>query len=201
MGALESNTTQIYGVHLRESADDGSDFSNAAADYRVLFLGEDGELHLKDSAGTVTDMPGAGGASGLAVATTQGTGSADYTTTSTTFVDVDGTNLTITPTNAQSGDILRIEAFCEIFSSGVIQTAVTLGIAGTDVGDTLGLGFAGTTTSKPYTLIYYYTMPSGTQPAIKLRWKTASGTGTMYNRSAVIRPRMSVTNMSRGGTL
>jgi hypothetical protein len=53
MGALESNTTNIYGVHLRESADDGSDFSNAAADYRVLFLGEDGFLHAKDSAGSV----------------------------------------------------------------------------------------------------------------------------------------------------
>lgn len=54
MGALETNTTLIYGVHLRESANDGSDFSNAAADYRVLFLGEDGQLHVKDSSGTVT---------------------------------------------------------------------------------------------------------------------------------------------------
>jgi hypothetical protein len=55
MGAPESNTTLIYGIHLRESANDGSDFSNAASDYRVLFLGEDGSLHVKDSAGTVTD--------------------------------------------------------------------------------------------------------------------------------------------------
>ena len=47
---------------IRESADDGSDFTNPAADYRRLFLGEDGELHPKDSAGTVTDMPGAGSA-------------------------------------------------------------------------------------------------------------------------------------------
>ena len=54
MGAPESNTTNIYGVHIRESANDGSDFSNAAADYRVLFLGEDGFMHVKDSAGTVT---------------------------------------------------------------------------------------------------------------------------------------------------
>lgn len=54
MGALETNTTLIYGVHIRESATDGSDFTNAAADYRVLFLGEDGLLHVKDSSGTVT---------------------------------------------------------------------------------------------------------------------------------------------------
>lgn len=55
MGAPEANTTNIYGIHLRESATDGSDFSNAAADYRVLFLGEDGSLHVKDSAGSVSD--------------------------------------------------------------------------------------------------------------------------------------------------
>jgi hypothetical protein len=60
MGALESNTTNIYGVHLRESANDGSDFSNAAADYRVVFLGEDGELHAKDSSGTVTALGSSG---------------------------------------------------------------------------------------------------------------------------------------------
>lgn len=55
MGALETNTTLIYGVHIRESANDGSDFTNATSDYRVLFLGEDGYLHVKDSAGTVTN--------------------------------------------------------------------------------------------------------------------------------------------------
>jgi hypothetical protein len=42
------------GIIIRESADDGSDFSNPAADYRRLFLGEDGLLKVKDSAGAVT---------------------------------------------------------------------------------------------------------------------------------------------------
>jgi hypothetical protein len=49
------------GITIRESADDGSDFTNPAADYRRLFLGEDGALHLKDSSGTVTDVAAAGG--------------------------------------------------------------------------------------------------------------------------------------------
>lgn len=62
MAALESE--HIYGVQLRESADDGSDFSNADADYRILFLGEDGLLHVKDAAGSVTD-PYTGGAGTL----------------------------------------------------------------------------------------------------------------------------------------
>lgn len=66
MGAPEENTTLIYGLHLRESANDGSDFTNAATDYRVVFLGEDGELHKKDSSGTVTDFAGTGIAATLA---------------------------------------------------------------------------------------------------------------------------------------
>jgi hypothetical protein len=53
MGTLESSS--IYGIQIRESATDGSDFSNAAADYRIAFIGEDGLWHVKDSAGTVTD--------------------------------------------------------------------------------------------------------------------------------------------------
>lgn len=49
----------IYGVQLRESANDGSDFANGDTDYRVVFLGEDGQLHAKDSSGTVTALGGA----------------------------------------------------------------------------------------------------------------------------------------------
>jgi hypothetical protein len=47
-----------YGLTIRESATDGSDFSNPATDYRRLFLGEDGALHLRDSAGNVTATAG-----------------------------------------------------------------------------------------------------------------------------------------------
>jgi hypothetical protein len=59
MGALENE--HIYGIGIRESANDGSDFSNPDADYRVLFLGEDGLIHVKDSAGAVTSPYSAGG--------------------------------------------------------------------------------------------------------------------------------------------
>ena len=49
------SAAQLFAMTIRESATDGSDFSNPAADYRVLFLGEDGLLHVKSSAGTVSD--------------------------------------------------------------------------------------------------------------------------------------------------
>ena len=60
MGLIHEDKT--YALKIRESADDGSDFSSPEADYRMLFLGEDGFLHVKDSAGTVTDAYEAGGA-------------------------------------------------------------------------------------------------------------------------------------------
>ena len=54
------SAAKLFGMTIRESATDGSDFTNPDADYRRLFLGEDGNLHLKDSAGTVTDIGGGG---------------------------------------------------------------------------------------------------------------------------------------------
>lgn len=54
--------TNLFGMTIRESANDGSDFTNPDADYRRLFLGEDGQLHVKDSAGTVTDIGAGSGA-------------------------------------------------------------------------------------------------------------------------------------------
>lgn len=43
-------------VILEEVASDGSATTTPAADYRALFLGEDGALHLKDSAAAVTGI-------------------------------------------------------------------------------------------------------------------------------------------------
>lgn len=50
------SAAKLFGMTIRESANDGSDFTNPDADYRRLFLGEDGQLHVKDSSGTVTDI-------------------------------------------------------------------------------------------------------------------------------------------------
>ena len=55
MAGGQFSTAKLYGMTIRESATDGSDFTNPDADYRRLFLGEDGLLHVKDSAGTVSD--------------------------------------------------------------------------------------------------------------------------------------------------
>lgn len=62
MAAIENE--HAYAVYLRENVDDGSDFGASDADYRRLFLGEDGLLRLKDSASAVTF---AGGFAGVRV--------------------------------------------------------------------------------------------------------------------------------------
>jgi len=49
---------KLNGMTIRESATDGSDFTNPDADYRRLFLGEDGALHPKDPTGAVTTIGG-----------------------------------------------------------------------------------------------------------------------------------------------
>lgn len=56
MGALDE--INIPSLRLEEILSDGSTLTNPAADSRRLFLGEDGLLHLRDSAGTVTDIGG-----------------------------------------------------------------------------------------------------------------------------------------------
>lgn len=58
MGAFSEH--KVFGIMIRESADDGSDFSNPDADYRLVFLGEDGTLKARDSAGSITTLGGAG---------------------------------------------------------------------------------------------------------------------------------------------
>lgn len=45
----------ISALTMEEILSDGSTLTNPAADSRRLFLGEDGQLHLRDSAGTVTN--------------------------------------------------------------------------------------------------------------------------------------------------
>ena len=63
---------------LQEVASDGSDCSTPDADTRRLFLGEDGSLHLKDSADVITDV-GGGGLSHSTLGTTSLGGSFDTT--------------------------------------------------------------------------------------------------------------------------
>ena len=54
----KASDNQFPSVVLEEVANDGSATGTPAADHRRLFLGEDGALHLKDSAAAVTTVGG-----------------------------------------------------------------------------------------------------------------------------------------------
>jgi hypothetical protein len=83
MAGGKFSLANLFGMTIRESANDGSDFTNPDADYRRLFLGEDGQLHVKDSAGTVTAI-----GSGTAVTVSSNYLTGDVTMTSAnTFYD------------------------------------------------------------------------------------------------------------------
>lgn len=56
MAAIENE--KIYGLKIRESANDGSDFGTPDADYRFAFLGEDGAWHVKNASAVVQYLPG-----------------------------------------------------------------------------------------------------------------------------------------------
>lgn len=58
MALPTASDNQFPKVILEEVLSDGSATTTPAADHQALFLGEDGVLHLKDSAATVTDVGG-----------------------------------------------------------------------------------------------------------------------------------------------
>lgn len=55
---VKMSDVEVPKLTLEEVLSDGSTLTNPAADHRRLFLGEDGQLHLRDSSGTVTDIGG-----------------------------------------------------------------------------------------------------------------------------------------------
>src|SRR5262249_10561862 len=120
--------------------------TDAMGDYAALDPGSVGQVLAINNSGDpewedVGSIPGAP----IANASAAGSGSADYTTSSTTFVDIDGTNLKVQPSVA-TNDVLLI-SFTAVGSGpgGGPNLAATLNIGGTVLGDTLGLMFTGST--------------------------------------------------------
>jgi hypothetical protein len=174
-----------FAVTLRESANDGSDFSNPDADFRVVYLGEDGLLHVKDSAGTVTDPYALGAALNLASnrVTRTGIGS-DLTTTSSTWADMDSTNLTITMTTGARRVMLTVTG---MLSTDVAATSVGVGFSvdatgvPTEAAASTGVWATHMSTGifYPISAVYITDVLSAASHTFRPRWNRRSGSGTV----------------------
>jgi len=104
--------------------------------------------------------------------------SADWTTTSTSFVDVDATDLSTTFDCSGAGDLY-------VFFIGTVSggTRIYFDVALDGTRQGLDDGIFGMETSangRPASFFYKIPTPSAGSHTVKLQWKIASGTGTLY---------------------
>lgn len=130
-----------------------------------------------------------------------GSGSADYTTTSTSFADISA-DLNTTITAAVNDQILIM--FQATVNNGTTNPAYrwTLNVGGTDIGDTLGLldgpNEAIAAQDSPFVMTYSFVAVggqiSGGTIAVHPRWFVNAGTGEIRNAAGSNRPRLSIWN-------
>jgi len=95
--------------------------------------------------------------------------------------------------------VLAIYLTCVGAGSVTGALCLTLNVGGTQIGDTDGLLFTNTSSDIPFTIAVQHVVTSGQISSghvlVKPQWLSTSGTITMFNRSAVVRPRLSVANL------
>lgn len=104
----------------------------------------------------------------------------DYTTTSTTFVDVDATNLSLTITTT-GGDVM-IGFHGTVYNNAGVWTYIDVTMDGVRIGGDDGI--AGLrTASQDYPHMSFVRLKTGVSAGahtFKLQWKTSSGSTTLY---------------------
>jgi len=106
----------------------------------------------------------------------------NYTTTSSTFADVDGTNLELTITT-YGGPVLVFLIGNYTHSSNGVYTAFDIDVDGTREGGTEGLlrpTYASSTTIANVSFVHVIAGLSAGSHTFTLQWKTDSGTATLY---------------------
>jgi len=122
-----------------------------------------------------------------AQATVQRNNTTAYTTTSTNFVDVDGTYLAHTITTA-GGPVLALVS-CTVQSSGAYYTYLDIDVDGTRHASAFGGGILmykhTTTYARPHNLAVLIDVAAG-EHTFTLQWKVSAGTASMYSDSSTV---------------
>lgn len=171
-------------VILEEVANDGSATTTPAADHRALFLGEDGTLYVKDSSGTVTAPYSATAANLESNRVTRTGQGSDLTTVSTTWADMDGTNLTIDLTTGARRVMLTLTA---MLSTDVNSTSVGVGFGvdgtgvPTEAAASTGVWATHMNTGifYPVSAVYITDVLTAASHTFRPRWNRRGGSGTV----------------------
>ncbi len=105
---------------------------------------------------------------------------ADYTTSSTSFVDIDGTNLAKTITPVSTKVLLLFSATAYI---GGLTSYFDFTVDGTRLGGANGLQVAGSSavnTTMPVFMAAVVTVTPGAVHTFKVQWKASGGTISLY---------------------
>lgn len=112
--------------------------------------------------------------------------SADYTTTSTSFVDVDATNLAHTITTT-GGDVLIVFVAPVTNSASASNVFFDVLLDGVRIGGTDGLIIQTVATAVYASVVCFAVLKTGLAAGshtFKLQWKVGSGTGRIYAGSS-----------------
>ena len=107
--------------------------------------------------------------------------SSDYTTTSTSFVDVDGTNLALT-IETEGGDVMVGFVGSVSHSNGTARIYFELDVDGSPAGGDDGICLVAQNTWRNQTASFVFLIQGLSEGShtIKLQWKTNVGTATLY---------------------
>jgi len=147
---------------------------------------------LEDLDGAIT----AGGASNFTAARKLHVEGSNYTTASTSFVDVDATDLSITITTGARRALIVANVVVSHSTSARVDLDVDLD--GARLGQTLGLAstrMTGTGILHSLAICHLTAVLSAASHTFKLQWKTDTGTATMYSTAAITPVHFAVTEL------
>ncbi len=108
---------------------------------------------------------------------------ADYTTTSTTLVDVDATNLSFNVTVQPGSRGIEVSFICAVSNTGVANASfLEVTVDGTPIGGDHGLSVINANVANYRTtmgFVRYHPLAAGTY-TVRLQWRVSAGTSTLY---------------------